>query len=90
MAVYGDHFTDSKAKLSVNDDRWKELGLDDTIRKQLIKIEYDYESVFSWGIQGLIGVNQNRMLILLDKVREKQEIFIDVDGSKGDEFNLNR
>jgi len=90
MAAYDDHLTDEMAELSVCDDRWKELGLDDTIRTQLVKIENDYESVFSWGIRRLTGDNQNRMLILVDKVREKQEMIIDVNGCKDNEFNLNR
>jgi len=78
------------AALSVNDDRWKELGLDDIIQTQLIKIQNDYESIFSWDIQQLTGVNQNLRLSLVDKVRGKQEIITDVNGCKNDDFDLNR
>ncbi|XP_001946582.1 uncharacterized protein LOC100165115 [Acyrthosiphon pisum] len=82
--------TDAMAALSVNDDRWKELGLDDIIQTQLIKIENGYESIFSWSIQRLTGSNQNLRFSLVDKVRGKQEMITYVDGCKNDEFNLNR
>ncbi|CAI6343167.1 unnamed protein product [Macrosiphum euphorbiae] len=82
--------TDAMAALSVNDDLWKELGLDDIIQTQLIKIENDYESIFSWDIQRLTGVSQNLRLNLVDKVREKQEMLTGMDSCKNDEFNLNK
>jgi len=81
--------TDAMAALSVNDDLWKELGLNDIIQTQLIKIENDYESIFSWGIQRLTGVSQNLRSNLVDKVRGKQEMITGMDSGKNDEFNLN-
>ncbi|KAL4141617.1 hypothetical protein QTP88_004228 [Uroleucon formosanum] len=89
MAVNDDHSTDAMAALSVNDDCWKELELDDIVQTQLIKIENDYESIFSWDIKRLTGYSQNRMLNLVDKVRGKQEVITYFNGYK-DVFNLNR
>jgi len=86
MASYVDHLSDAMGALSFNDDHWNELGLDDSTRTKLRKIENGYESIFSWDIQQLTGVKQNLMMNLIDKVREKQEMIID----KDDEFNLNR
>jgi len=86
MAGYVDDLSDLMGALSFNDDHWNELGLDDSIRRQLRKIEKDYESIFSWDIQQLTGVNQNLMMNLIDKIHEKQEMIID----KDNEFNLNR
>jgi len=86
MAGYVDQLSDAMGVLSFNDDHWNELGLDNNIRTQLRKIENDYESIFSWDIQKLTGINQNLLMNLIDKVREKQEMIID----KDEEFNLNR
>jgi len=86
MAGYVDQLSDAIGALSFNDNHWNELELDDSIRTQLKKIENCYESIFSWDIQKLTGVNQNLMMNLIDKVREKQEMII----HKDDEFNLNR
>lgn len=86
MAGCVDELSDSMGALSFNDDHWNKLGLDNSIRRQLRKIEKDYESIFSWDIQQLTGVNQNLMMNLIDKIREKQEMIID----KDNEFNLNK
>ncbi|XP_022179430.1 uncharacterized protein LOC111040046 isoform X1 [Myzus persicae] len=86
MAGCVDQLSDAMGALSFNDNHWNELGLEDSIRMQLRKIENDYESIFSWDIQQLTGVNQNLMMNLIDKIREKQEMIMD----KDDEFNLNR
>jgi len=86
MAGCVDELSDSIGALSFNDNHWNELGLENSIRRQLRKIEKDYESIFSWDIQQLTGVNQNLMMNLIDKIREKQEMIID----KDNEFNLNR
>lgn len=86
MASYDDHLANEMGALSVDADPCKELELDNNIRSQLRKIENDYESIFSWSIGRLTGVNQNLLLNLLDKIREKQEMIID----KDNEFNLNR
>lgn len=86
MAEYVDNMSDAMGALSFNDDHWNELGLDDSIRTQLNKIENNYESVFSWDIKRLTGIKQNLMMDLVEKIREKQELIID----KDDEFNLNR
>ncbi|XP_022178163.1 uncharacterized protein LOC111039142 [Myzus persicae] len=87
MAGYDDHLIDEMdtLALSVND----ELVVDDNIRAQLRKIEKDYESIFSWDIQGSIGVNKNQMSSVIDKVREKTQLSIVMD-AKGDGFNLTR
>lgn len=86
MAGCVDQLSDAMGALSFNDDHWNELGLDGSIQTQLRKIENEYESIFSWNIQKLTGINQNLMMNLIDKVREKQEMIID----KDNEFNLNR
>ncbi|CAI6350792.1 unnamed protein product [Macrosiphum euphorbiae] len=86
MAGYVDQLSDAMGALSFDNDHWNELGLDNSIRTQLRKIENEFESIFSWDIQKLTGINQNLMLNLIDKIREKQEMIID----KDDEFNLNR
>jgi len=75
--------------LSVDDNRWKELGLDDNIRTQLRKIENDYESIFSWNIKQLTGANQNLMTNLIDNIRGQLEIITVMD-SNGDKFKLTR
>jgi len=86
MAGYVDQLSDAMGALSFNNNHWNELELDDSIRTQLKKIENDYESIFSWDIQKLTGANQNLMMNIIDKVREKQEMIMDNAG----EFNLNR
>jgi len=86
MAGYVDQLSDAMGALSFDNDHWNELGLDNSIRTQLRKIENEFESIFSWDIQKLTGINQNLMMNLIDKIREKQEMIIDAD----DEFNLNR
>ncbi|KAL5240440.1 hypothetical protein ACI65C_007850 [Semiaphis heraclei] len=76
--------------LSIDDqNRWEELGLDDNIRTQLIKIENDYESIFSWNIKQLTEPNQDPTSDLLDNVRGQQQI-ITVMFDKDDKFHLNR
>jgi len=76
--------------LSIDDNnRWEELGLDDNIRTQLIKIENDYETIFSWNIKQLTEPNQNLVLNLLDRVRGQLQI-ITVMFDSDDKFNLNR
>ncbi|XP_025197118.1 uncharacterized protein LOC112595929 [Melanaphis sacchari] len=86
MAGYVEHLSDVMDTLSINDDHWNELELDENIRTQLKEIENDYESIFSWDIQRLTGCNQNLLVNIIDKVREKLEMVID----KDNEFNLNR
>lgn len=86
MAGCVEHLSDAMGTLSVNDDHWNELGLDENIRKQLKKIENECESIFSWDIQRLTGCIQNLLINRVDKVREKIEMIID----KDDEYNLNR
>ncbi|XP_016657447.1 uncharacterized protein LOC100571226 [Acyrthosiphon pisum] len=81
--------SDTMGALSVDDNRWKELGLYDNIRTQLRKIENDYESIFSWNIKQLTGVNQNLMTNLVDNVRGGLEIITVMDG-KDDKFKLIR
>lgn len=86
MATYDHgHLSNSMGALSVDDDRWKELELDENIRTQLYEIENDYDSIFSWDIRRLIGNGQNLMMNLVHKVREEQELIVD----NNDEFNLN-
>jgi len=90
MAVcYENDLSDVMGALSIDANRWEELGLDDKIRTQLIKIENDYESIFSWSIKKLTGVNQNVMTNLIDDVRGQLEV-ITVMFDKDDKFNLNR
>lgn len=86
MAGYDDPLNDAIGALSVGDDHWIELGLDNKIRKQLNEIKNNYESIFSWDIQKLTGVNLCMQLNLIDKIRDKQEIITAMD----DEFDLNR
>ncbi|XP_060836483.1 uncharacterized protein LOC132919152 [Rhopalosiphum padi] len=85
MAGCVEHLSNEVGTLSIND-HWNELGLDESHRTQLKEIENDYESIFSWNIQQLTGWNQNLMINLIEKVREKLEMIID----KKDEYNLNR
>ncbi|XP_060878757.1 uncharacterized protein LOC132951078 isoform X2 [Metopolophium dirhodum] len=80
---------DAMGALSVDDNRWKELGLDDNIRTQLRKIENDYESIFSWNIKRLTGANQNLMTNLVNNIRGRLEIITVMDG-KDDTFKLTR
>ncbi|KAE9528198.1 hypothetical protein AGLY_012620 [Aphis glycines] len=86
MARYDDPLNNAIGALSIDDDRWIKLGLDHKIRTQLSEIENNYESIFSWDIQKLTGVNLCRKLNLIDKIRDKQEMIITMD----DEFDLNR
>lgn len=86
MAGYDDPLNDTMGALSVDDDHWIELGLDNKIRTQLSEIKNNYESIFSWDIQKLTGVNQSLHLNLIDKIRDKQEMITAMD----DEFDLNR
>jgi len=81
--------TDAMGALSVDDNRWKELGLDDNTRTQLRKIESDYESIFSWNIKRLTGAYQNIMTNLFDNVRGQLEVIAVMDG-KDDKFKLTR
>jgi len=86
MARYDDPQNNAIGALSVDDDRWIELGVDHKIRTQLSEIKNNYESIFSWDIQKLKGVNLCLQLNLIDKIRDKQEIITTMD----DEFDLNR
>jgi len=85
MAGYDGNLNDAMNALDVND----ELVLDDSIRTQLSIIEKDYESVFSWDIQQLTGVNTNHTLNLINKIRDKKQMAIDM-AAKDDEFNFDR
>lgn len=86
MARYDDPLNNAIGALSVDDDRWIELGLDYKIRTQLSEIKNNYESIFSWDIQKLTEVNMCQKWNLIDKIRDKQEMIITMD----DEFDLNR
>lgn len=88
--AHDNHLMDSVGEMSINDDCWRELGLDDEIRSKLIKIENEYESIFSWDIQRLTGVNRNLMMNLIDKVREQKSISTGMTANKDDEFNFIR
>jgi len=90
MAEYDENYlSELMGALSIDDNHWEELGLDDSIRTQLIKIENDYESIFSWNIKQLTEPNQNLTSKLIDNVRGKLEI-ITVMSESDDKFNLNR
>ncbi|CAH1724475.1 unnamed protein product [Aphis gossypii] len=86
MARYDDPLNNAIGALSVDDDRWIELGLDYKIRTQLSEIKNNYESIFSWDIQKLTEVNMCQKWNLIDKIRDKQEMIVTMD----DEFDLNR
>lgn len=76
-----------KDTLSVYEDHWIKLGLDNNIKTQLRNIKNCFESVFSWDIHTLSGFNQSFKFNIIDKVQEKQEMIIDMDGTgKDDEF----
>jgi hypothetical protein len=85
MAGCVEHLSNEVGTLSIND-HWNELGLDESQRTQLKEIKNDYESIFSWNIQQLTGWNQNLMINIIEKVRDKLGMIID----KKDEYNLNR
>ncbi|KAL5240438.1 hypothetical protein ACI65C_007848 [Semiaphis heraclei] len=90
MAEYDENYlSDLMSALSIDDNHWEELGLSDNIRTQLIKIENDYESIFSWNIKQLTEPNQNLKVDLIDNVRGRLEI-IKVMFDKDDKFHLNR
>lgn len=72
--------------LSINEVRFKELGLDEKTRAKLNKIVDDYESIFSWDIKRLTGISQNRMADLVNVVQEKYELI----AVKDNVFNINR
>lgn len=86
MAGCDDHLNDPMGALSVDDDHWIELGLDNNIRTQLNEIKNDYESIFSWDIQKLTEIHHNLKFNFIDKIRDKQEMITTMD----DEFDLNR
>jgi len=87
MAGYSDPLADVKDTLSVYEDHWIKLGLDNNIKTQLRNIKNYFESVFSWDIYTLSGFNQSLKFNIIDKVQEKKEMIIDMDGTgKGDEF----
>jgi len=81
--------TDVMGALTIDENRWEKLGLDDNIRTQLLKIENDYESIFSWKIKQLTGANQNLKANLIDNIRGQLNIFTAMFDSD-DKFNLNR
>ncbi|KAL5240437.1 hypothetical protein ACI65C_007847 [Semiaphis heraclei] len=90
MAGYVENdMPDVTGALTIGEKRWEELGLSDNIRTQLIKIENDYESIFSWNIKQLTEPNQNLNADLIDNVRGRLEI-IKVMFDKDDKFHLNR
>lgn len=81
--------SDEMSVLSFNDenDHFEKLCLDDNVQTQLMKIKNDYETVFSWNIKQLTGANnQNLMLNLVDKIRDKFDMIIGTDN----EFNINK
>ncbi|XP_016657442.1 uncharacterized protein LOC107882879 [Acyrthosiphon pisum] len=87
MSGYNNPLADVKDTLSVYEDHWIKLGLDNNIKIQLRNIKNCFESVFSWDIYTLSGFNQSFKFNIIDKVQEKQEMIIDMDDTgKGDEF----
>lgn len=86
MAELHNDLSKEMSALSVNNAHLNKLKLNDNVQSKLNKVKTDYESIFSWNIQKLTGNNQNLMLNLIDRIREKCEIIVD----NNDEFNLNR
>lgn len=83
---YPDDLSKEMNDLSLNKVCLEELKMDDNTQKKLNKIKTDYESIFSWDIKQLTGINQNLMLNLIDRIKEKCEMIVDKDNA----FNLNR
>jgi len=87
MTGYNNSLVDVNDTLSVYEDHWIKLGLDNNIKTQLRNIKNCFESVFSWDIYTLSGFNQSFKFNIIDKVQEKQEMIMDMDGTgKDDEF----
>jgi len=87
MTGYNNPLADVKDTWSVSEDHWIKLGLDNNIKTQLRNIKNCFESVFSWDIYKLSGFNQSLKFNIIDRVQEKQEMIIDMDGTDtGDEF----
>lgn len=74
--------------LSINDKSCttEELRLDENLRKSLIHIKNNYESVFSWEIRERTEKNQNLLAEFINITQEKYDLIAERD----DEFNLNR